>query len=98
MTPGATAALAPTLAPGQGVFASGRSLLARKAFLDDEDKAAADDFVVIYRRKAYWRPEIDRIIREGRTIAENARHGVWLSRLIRRANRGSPPVQRGGNS
>ncbi|HEY2157729.1 MAG TPA: hypothetical protein VGH33_19015, partial [Isosphaeraceae bacterium] len=95
---GSTAALAPTLAPGQGVFATGRALLARKTFLDDEDKATADDFVVVYRRTAYWKPEIERILREGETVAENVRHGVWLSRLIRRAKRGSPPVQRNGNS
>ncbi len=98
MTPDSTAALAPTLAPGQGGFATGRALVVRKAFLYDEDKAAGDDFLVVYRRTAYWKPEIQRIIREGQTIAENARHGVWLSRLIRRAKRGSPPVQRGGNS
>jgi hypothetical protein len=98
MPPGPTAALAPTLAPGQGAFATGRALVSRKAFLDDEDKAMADDFLVVYRRTAYWKPEIKSIIREGETFAENTRHGVWLSRLIRRAKRGSPPVQRGGNS
>jgi hypothetical protein len=80
------------------VFATGRALLARKTFLDDEDKATADDFLVVYRRTAYWKPEIERIFREGETLAENVRHGVWLSRLIRRPKRGSPPVQRNGNS
>ncbi len=66
MTPGSTAALAPTLAPGQGAFATGRALIAQKAFLDDEEKAATDDFVVVYRRTAYWKPEVERIMREAR--------------------------------
>ncbi len=93
MTADSSAALAPTLAPGQGAFATGRSFLAEKTLLNDEDKSTTDDFLVVYRRTSYWRPEIERIVSEGETLAENARHGVWLSRLILRAKHGHPPVQ-----
>ena len=97
LTPGETAALAPTLAPGQGVMASGRALLGRRVFLDDEEKAPDDDYLVLYRRSTYWKPEVRRLLVEGEVVAENSRRGVWLSRLIRRPNRGSPSGHAGDN-
>jgi 4-amino-4-deoxy-L-arabinose transferase-like glycosyltransferase len=97
MTPGQTAALAPTLAPYQGAIATGRSLSARKTFLEDEQAAGTADFLVVYRRSAYWSPSVRDIVARGETLAENKRLGVWLSRLIRRPARGSPSVQAGGN-
>jgi hypothetical protein len=92
-----TAALAPTLAPSQVLIATGRALLGRRIFLDDEEKADLDDFLVVYRRSAYWKPEVRRIVAEGVVVAENSRRGVWLSRLIRRPKDGSPPGQAPGN-
>ena len=94
---GTTAALAPTLAPGQGAVATSRELIGRRVVLDDEEKADSDDFLVVYRRSAYWKPEVRRLVEGGEVVAENSRRGVWLARLIRRPNRGSSPGKAGDN-
>lgn len=97
-SPGTSAALAPTLAPGQGTIASTRELIARRVILDDEQKAAGDDYLVVYRRPAYWKDDVRTLLGGGEVVAENSRWGVWLARLIRRPKPGPPPVQAGDNS
>jgi hypothetical protein len=97
MHPGDAAALAPTLAPGQGAFATGRALAGRKVFLDDEEHAGIDADLVVYRRPAYWKPDVRRRVEHGAVVAESSRLGVWLARVIRREDRGPPSGQRGGN-
>ena len=91
--PGQSAALAPTLAPGQGAFATPRRLLGRGAVLRDEDAVKAADWVAVYHRTAYLRPEVLEVIARGRLVAENRRQGVRLSALYqipRPASRGRP--------
>jgi 4-amino-4-deoxy-L-arabinose transferase-like glycosyltransferase len=83
--PGATACLAPTLAPSQGVIVTSRNLARRRIILGDESNADQADFVVIYRRSAYWKPAIPRALEYGEVIASRSRQGVWLSRIVRRA-------------
>jgi hypothetical protein len=81
--PGATAALLPTLYPGQGILTTNRSLARRDIILGDEQEAARAEWVVISRRTAYWRPEIKARLRGalGRQVAVRSRQGVWLAAL-----------------
>jgi len=87
--PGQSAALAPTLAPGQGAFATPRRLLGRGAVLRDEEAVKSADWVAVYSRTAYWRPEVREAI-AGRLVAENRRQGVRLSALYRTRPRPAP--------
>jgi 4-amino-4-deoxy-L-arabinose transferase-like glycosyltransferase len=91
--PGATAALAPTLAPDQGKIASSRDLIRRRLILDDEEAASRDDWLVLYRRSAYWKEPVRRFLEEGEIVEVHTRQGVWLSALVRRRKPGTPPVQ-----
>jgi 4-amino-4-deoxy-L-arabinose transferase-like glycosyltransferase len=91
--PGATAALAPTLAPDQGKIASSRDLIRRRLVLDDEDAASRDDWLVLYRRSAYWKEPVRSFLEEGEIVEIHTRQGVWLSALVRRRKPGTPPVQ-----
>jgi 4-amino-4-deoxy-L-arabinose transferase-like glycosyltransferase len=83
--PGQTAALAPTLAPNQGLYAT-TPRMARfdpPLLLQDEGAAATADWIVVYRRTAYWKPEIRSLTRQ-KPLVLHARQGVWLSGLWRR--------------
>jgi 4-amino-4-deoxy-L-arabinose transferase-like glycosyltransferase len=95
--PGASAALVPSLYPGQGILTTSRSLMRKDIVLKDEEHASSAEWLVISRRTAYWRPEIVERMRqgEGRQIAHRSRQGVWLSALwhFPRATR-QPPTQR----
>jgi 4-amino-4-deoxy-L-arabinose transferase-like glycosyltransferase len=88
--PNDSAALAPTLAPGQGVVATIRTLAARPVVLSDEQAAATSEWVVVYRRESYWKPEVRAIV-DGQPVLLRSRQGVWLSGLWRR----SPPETSG---
>ena len=94
--PGQSAALAPTLAPGQGAFATPRRLLGRGAILRDEDAVKAADWVAVYHRTAYWRPEVCEAIARGRLVTENRRQGVRLSALYRMPAPSPRPRTRAG--
>ena len=66
-TPGASAALVPTLYPGQGILTTNRALARRGIILQDEEEATRAEWIVLSRRTAYWRPEIrERLLRGGR--------------------------------
>ncbi len=81
---GDTAALAPTLAPGQGHAATSRPLFFRKSIaLEDQEAAGRSEWVVVSRREAYWTPEV-RAILERPPEFVRSRQGVWLSGLWRR--------------
>ena len=81
---GQRAALAPSLAPGQGAYATPRALLRRGIVLRDQEAVKDADWIAVYRREAYWSPELRAALRSGRPISERSRQGVWLSRLYRR--------------
>jgi 4-amino-4-deoxy-L-arabinose transferase-like glycosyltransferase len=80
---GASAALVPTLYPGQGILTTNRALARRNIILSDEQEGARAEWLVISRRTAYWRPEINERLRkgEGRQVAVRTRQGVWLAAL-----------------
>ena len=82
--PGATACLAPTLAPSQGAITTGRNLARRRIILGDESDADRADWVVIYRRSAYWKPAVWQILKDREVVGSRLRQGVWLSRIVRR--------------
>ncbi len=81
--PDASAALVPTLYPGQGVRTTNLALFRRRIILADEQEAGRAEWIVLSRRTAYWRPQIrDRLDRGGgERIATRSRQGVWLSAL-----------------
>ena len=80
---GASAALVPTLYPGQGILTTNRALARRTIILSDEQEGAQAEWLVVSRRTAYWRPEIkDRLQNgEGQEVAMRTRQGVWLAAL-----------------
>jgi 4-amino-4-deoxy-L-arabinose transferase-like glycosyltransferase len=81
--PGATAALVPSLYPGQGILTTNRALARREIVLKDTEEAGRADWIVLSRRTAYWRPEIrERLVQgHGTLVATRSRRGVWLSAL-----------------
>lgn len=79
----ATAALAPTLAPDQGKVATSRSLARKGVPLQDQEFANQAEWVVVYRREAYWSPEIRELVK-GPPLMLRTRQGVWLSGIWRR--------------
>jgi hypothetical protein len=83
--PDATAALVPTLYPGQGALTTGfnRSLARRGIVLEDEVSAARAEWVVVSHRTAYWPAAWRERLRkgDGRLVADRTRQGVRLSSL-----------------
>jgi hypothetical protein len=80
---GATAALAPTLYPGQGILTTNRALARRNVILRDEDEGLRAEWLVLSRRTAYWHTQLIERLRngDGRLVAVRSRQGVWLSAL-----------------
>jgi len=82
--PGSSAAMAPTLYPGQGIETTGfhRGLARRGLILQDDPVAAECEWVVLSHRRAYLRDNLmDRLHRRGRLVATRSRWGVELSAL-----------------
>ena len=82
--PGSSAAMAPTLYPGQGAETTGfhRALARRRLILRDDPWALQAEWVVVSHRRAYLRAElVDRLHRQGRLVATRSRWGVELSTL-----------------
>ena len=81
--PGASAALVPTLYPGQGIQTTNRALARRDIILSDEQEGTRAEWLVVSRRTAYWRPEIrERLLAGGgQQVAMRTRQGVWLAAL-----------------
>lgn len=89
---GESAALVPTLAPNQGKVSTTRRLLAKDIVVEDQDRISKADWVVVYRREAYWSPELRRRLAIDETVATRTRQGVWLSAILKRRPEGpSPP-------
>jgi len=79
--PGATAALAPTLYPGQGLASTTRAMARGPLLLGDEEKALSADWLIVSRRTAYWKPALRKRLAEGKNVLLRTRNGVWLSGL-----------------
>lgn len=81
--PGQTVALVPTLAPNQGAVATTRAMARRDLVMADESAATTADWVVLYRRDAYWDLDTLSLILEPPAYVRT-RQGVWLSGIWRR--------------
>jgi len=99
--PGATAALAPTLYQGQGILTTTAALVRRDVVLQDGEAARASEWVVVSRRRAYWKPELIARLESGmgQRIFTRHRQGVWLSALwhFPRAGPLRDPATHGGD-
>jgi 4-amino-4-deoxy-L-arabinose transferase-like glycosyltransferase len=80
---GASAALAPTLYHGQGILTTTFPLVQKDVVLQDEEAAKGAEWLIISRRRAYWRPDLTARLQsgEGRCVLTRNRQGVWLSAL-----------------
>jgi 4-amino-4-deoxy-L-arabinose transferase-like glycosyltransferase len=83
--PGESAALAPTLYPGQGALTTTRPMFRRGLVLKDEEYAPTSPWIVVYRRTAYWKPVLRTRLARAPVVFSRSRQGVWLSRIV--ANR-----------
>jgi hypothetical protein len=81
--PGATAALVPTLYPEQGKLTTTSALVQKDVILQDDLAATQAEWLVISRRRAYWRPEFITRLHQGggQLVSTRGRQGVWLSAL-----------------
>jgi 4-amino-4-deoxy-L-arabinose transferase-like glycosyltransferase len=100
--PGQSAALAPTLYPGQGILTTTGPLARKGIVLGDESAAAGSEWLVVFRRRAYWRPELVARLDDpkGFRVATRSRQGVWLSALWHfpaRGNRETEAARPPGN-
>ncbi len=86
-------ALAPTLHPAQAVASTTPAILERGgAPMLEEGAVPRAAWVVIYRRRAYWTPEVARLVAEGPPVVVRSRQGVWLSGIWK--GPGRPPGPR----
>ncbi|HEV3163280.1 MAG TPA: glycosyltransferase family 39 protein [Isosphaeraceae bacterium] len=80
--PGQTAAMVPTLHHIQATASTTPALAAKEVRLLDETAAPRADWLLVYRRTAYWHPELSKLLEgQGPPIATRARQGVWLGAL-----------------
>ena len=81
--PGETAALAPTLHHIQAIAATTDRLLANKITLVDQSRAFESDWIVAYRRSAYWPAPLAAYIKRRPAEFLRVRRGVWLAGIWR---------------
>jgi 4-amino-4-deoxy-L-arabinose transferase-like glycosyltransferase len=96
--PGDQAALVPTLYQGQGTLTTTANLVRRDVILHDENAAMTAEWLVVSRRRAYWRPALrDRLeSSSGVRVFARRRQGVWLSAIWRFPDNASPGTARTG--
>jgi 4-amino-4-deoxy-L-arabinose transferase-like glycosyltransferase len=82
---GQTVALVPTLHHVQPEAAMTpalfQSLGQRGDALRSEADAPRADWLIVYRRTAYWRPELGPLLARAQPLLQRTRQGVWLSRV-----------------
>jgi 4-amino-4-deoxy-L-arabinose transferase-like glycosyltransferase len=81
--PGASAALVPTLYPGQGLATTTRAMMRRRLLLQDDAAATRVDWLVVSRRTAYLSPAVRARVASHPAAFTRSRQGVWLSGLWR---------------
>jgi 4-amino-4-deoxy-L-arabinose transferase-like glycosyltransferase len=83
--PDASAAMVPTLYPGQGVLTTGfnRTLARRGVVLEDEASSTRAEWVIVSHRTAYWPAGWSERLRkgDGRLVSARSMQGVALSSL-----------------
>ena len=80
---GSTVPIAPTFHHLQPIASMTPALAMRWITLAPEQGLAAADWLIVFRRSAYWTEPIRAAIQSGRPVLENARGGVWLARVYR---------------
>ncbi|QDV32908.1 glycosyltransferase family 39 protein [Tautonia plasticadhaerens] len=92
--PGSEVALAPTFHHLHPIALMTPGLFEDSVTLAPEQALGRSPWLVVFRRSAYWSPEVRAAVRGGRPLAERSRDGVWLSRLYRvgPAEGRSPPA------
>jgi 4-amino-4-deoxy-L-arabinose transferase-like glycosyltransferase len=88
--PGQTIALVPTLHHVQATALLTPRLVEKGLRIQDQEAAAGADWLVVYRRRAYWPPGFERQLRSRRVVRLNARDGTWLAGLWGLPKNGPP--------
>jgi hypothetical protein len=88
--PGQVAALVPTLHHIQAVAATTPALANGGTILQDQAAADRADWLVVYRRTAYWPEEFGARLQGRPPVAANVRQGVWLAAIWDTADRQKP--------
>lgn len=77
--PGERCALAPSLAPQQGLALTTPAMARRELLLGDQEAVATSRWILVHRRTAYWTTGIRRLVESGPALAAQSRQGVWLA-------------------
>lgn len=78
-----TAALVPTLYPGQGILTTTRAMARKGLLLSDQENTERSRWLVVSRRTAYWPEGLKSLIENGSVVHRRSRQGVWLSAVVR---------------
>ncbi len=79
--PDGSAALVPTLYPGQGIMSTTRAMAKRKLILADQEALGTTNLLVVSRRTAYWPNGLREKIAGARLLYQRTCRGVWLSAI-----------------
>lgn len=95
---GQSIVVAPTLHHLQAASLMTADLAAKRLKLDGEEEAPGADWLLVYRRTAYWPPGLQKELERCRPIRLERRQGVWLSGLwlrpgVRFAGRDGPDAE-----
>lgn len=95
--PRQTVALVPSLHHIQPASLQTKNLLDRSLNIQEQAAYNSADWLLVYRRTAYWPPQLEAELKRCRPVFLNRRQGVWLSGLwlrpgVRFAALASPPL------
>jgi 4-amino-4-deoxy-L-arabinose transferase-like glycosyltransferase len=88
--PGSEIALAPTLHHIHPTAYLTQALFEDSVSVSPEQALERSPWLIVFRRSAYWSPEVRAAMSRGLPLAERSRAGVWLSRLYRVEPSSSP--------
>jgi hypothetical protein len=88
--PDASAALVPTLYPGQGINTTTRAMARRGILMGDQESVPRARWLIVYRRTAYWPTGFSQRLANASVVYERKRQGVWLSRIYQLGPRTAP--------
>ena len=80
---GGQVALAPSLHHLYPTAQLTSDLFDRQIQIVAEQNLDETPWMLVFRRSAYWTPEVRAAVDRGHPVAERSRSGVWLSRLYR---------------
>lgn len=79
--PGQKVVVVPTLAGGQAAFLTPDELLRKGLIFEEQTRWQEADWLVIYRRPAYWPEGLEAWIRSKPPVEVRQRDGVWLAAI-----------------